>query len=103
MKPIEFIQIINTEVVDVEIYKNLFNETAVESATDEYWIKALTFFKNLKNEDKEVFFSIIRQIEVDTVSCLLNLIDDEDFKLTHNKTKINGELNDIFLELEEEK
>lgn len=112
MKPKEFVEGIRESVIDsnLQIYKNLFQNTELGQAKDPYWIKALSFFKTLNNEQREIFFSILRQLEVDTVSNILGILDGtsffnkqiEDFELTTsaNIEKINGELQDIFLELE---
>lgn len=113
MKPIEFVNQIKKTVIDENsvIYKDLFINTDPNSSTDKYWVNALNFFNKLDPSDKEIFFKIIRQIEVDTTSNILGILDgtswlenqEEEFKLTtkNSKEPINGELQDIFLEQEE--
>ena len=113
MKPLEFVNQLRKLVVDenTAIYKDLFNNTDPNTATDDYWVKALLFFNKLDTNDKEVFFKILRQIEVDTTSNILAVLDgvtwlenqDEEFVLTmeNSKEPINGELQDLFLEQEE--
>ena len=114
MKPLEFVNQIKKLVVDenIAIYKDLFSNTDPKTATDDYWVKALIFFNKLHQDDKEVFFNILRQIEVDTTSNILGVLDgvtwlenqEKEFVLTSKNSKelINGELQDVFLELEED-
>lgn len=113
MKSIDFINGIREAVVEenLEIYKDLFENTNIESATDRYWKEALLFFSKLDSTDKNIFFRILRQIEVDTTSNILSILDgvswlegqEDEFKLTTKNSNdiINGELQDKFLELEE--
>ena len=68
-------------------------------------------YKGLTDADKLVFFKVIKQIEIDTVSNILALLDgvtslegqDDEFNLSFKKTneKINGDLQDLFLEFDE--
>lgn len=113
MKPIEFVKGLRNAVVEdnLSIYKNLFENTELNSVTDSYWKDALAFFNKLDFKDKEVFFKVIRQIEVDTISNILGVLDGVswiegqkgNFKLVVDNSNdvINGELQDKFLELEE--
>ncbi len=113
MKPLDFVNQIKKSVIDENIatYKNLFNNTNPNTVTDEYWVKALTFYNKLDENDREFFLKILRQIEVDTTSNILAVLDgvtwlenqEEEFVLTteNSKEHINGDLQDIFLEHEE--
>ncbi len=113
MKPEEFVQKIRQSVLDenVVIYKDLFETTEVEQASDPYWKEALCLFKKLSNEDREILFKIIRQVSIDTISNLFAILDgvscledqEGDFSLTldDKPEKLNGDLQDIFLEIEE--
>jgi len=115
MKPLEFINQIKKIVIEenITIYKDLFTNTKPNTVTDEYWTEALSFFNKLDENDKRVFFKILRQIQVDTTSNILGVLDgvmwlenqEEEFVLTTKSLKepINGELQDVFLEEEEEK
>lgn len=96
---------------NVEIYKELFSNTDISKATDPYWKESLQLYKNLMDEDKLVFFKVIKQIGIDTVSNILALLDgvaslegqDDEFNLTFQKAneKLNGDLQDLFLEYDE--
>jgi hypothetical protein len=106
----EFVINVRKTIIEenLNIYKNLFNNT--KKPLEPYWVDALQLFNKLSIKDKDIFFKIIRQIEVDTVSNIFGILDgsssldnqNEDLKLTGvNSTKlINGDLQDLFLELE---
>lgn len=93
-------------------YRKLFLNTNINEVTDPNWKEALKFFTELSNENKDVLFKIIEQIEVDTLSTVLGVIDEgvmiEDkeveFELTinDNSEPVNGDLQDLFLEYDEE-
>lgn len=96
---------------NVEIYKDLFDNTDVGDATDSYWKESLEMYKHLSGKEKRVFLNVIRQIGIDTVSTILALLDgvtlldgqEDDFILKFEKTneKLNGDLQDLFLEYDE--
>lgn len=97
---------------NLNVYQDLFNNTKVEQATDFYWKKALKLYLNLSPEDKTVFFKILKQVEIDTVSNVLGVLDgstslegiDGELVLMSEdgNKKINGELQDLFLEIAED-
>ena len=108
MKPGNFTSKIRDVVVqqNAAIYKDLFVSTPISSASDPYWKRALALYNSLTLGQREVFFEIIRQTMVDTTSNIFAILDSEteDFALV-SKTdlrKINGNLQDIFLEKEEQ-
>lgn len=97
---------------NLDTYRELFMNTNINEAADSYWKKSLRFYTELSNETKEILFKIIEQIEVDTLSTILGVIDEGmivgekvevEFKLTVNNTTepINGDLQDLFLEYDE--
>lgn len=113
MKPEEFVKKIRQSVLDenIAIYKDLFEGTSIDQATDLYWIEALGLFNKLSDDDKKILFKIMRQVSVDTISNIfalfdgINFLEDqtENFSLTLNdkQERLNGDLQDIFLEIEE--
>lgn len=112
MKPVEFIEGLRRTVIDanLEAYQQLFATIKPTKNTIPYWINALKLFNALSDEQKKTLFSIIRQVEVDTVSNILAILDGStsleddqpgNFKLTFNDgNMLNGGLQDIFFELE---
>jgi putative transposase len=110
----DFIKRIYQSIIkeNLAAYRDLFTNTDINEVTDPYWKEALKFYTELSNENKEVFFKIIEQIEVDAVSNILGVLDgvvsisDEDieFKVTinDNNEPVNGDLQDLFLEYDEE-
>ncbi len=114
MKPENFVKEVKKSIVEENesLYRDLFENTNASEATDEYWKEALKLFSGLDDNGKEALFKIMRQVSVDTVSNLFGVLDgvssldgvDEEFKLSASDNEneiINGDLQDIFLELEE--
>lgn len=111
--PENFVTQVRSAIIadNMAIYKSLFTSTAVSEATDPYWKRALTLFGTLNEADRAVLFEVIRQTMVDTVSNVLGVLDGsstlgtsrENFVLTTKTdvTKLNGDLQDLFLAEEE--
>ena len=92
------------------IYRDLFNNTKITNVSDVYWQNAISLYESLDNNQKEVFFSIIRQTAIDTVSNVLGVIDGSTYLeemdgelnlLSGTGVKLNGDLQGFFLEQEE--
>jgi len=93
-------------------YRKLFFNTPITEATDEYFRQALVFFGDLNETQREVLFRILRQVEIDTTSSLLSVLDGtSDLKDNRMSLKlfageesqpINGVLQDCFLALFED-
>lgn len=113
MSPIQFIEGIRESVIEsnLESYRAILSELKPGQIKDPYWIKLYNLYISLNEEHKQTLFQIIRQVEVDTVSKFLSILDgvsvleigSDEFKLTtvKNDSLINGDLQDIFLEYEE--
>jgi hypothetical protein len=88
-----------------ELYKNLFNNTKIDKATDDYWKQSLSLYSNLSKENKDILINIIEQTMIDTISNVLGIIDgtstlngcDIEPKLLLNNNDTDGELQDLFL------
>ena len=111
--PTDFVASLGKAVIEenASIYRQLFTETSLTKVSDPYWKRALTLFNSLSLEQREVFFEVIRQVTVDTAANVLGVIDgvntldgiEEEFLLTDGgNTKLNGDLQSLFL-LSEEK
>lgn len=112
MEATDFVNGIRRSVIDDNLtaYKDLFENS--NQASDPYWKEALAFFSSLNVDQRNTLYKIIRQVEVDTVSSVLGIldgttyVDDEasNFKLLTDEGEqpLNGELQDIFLEMEED-
>jgi len=108
----EFVSAIREEIVDSNLssYRQLFIENRPESATDPYWQEALRFFGSLPTSERTVFFRILRQVTVDTISSILGMLDgvwelkdqEGDFDLLLAGERLNGDLQDEFLAAEED-
>lgn len=111
MSPKEFAGGLYSAIVDenIVIYRDLFINTEISEVTDPYWTNALSLFKSLSVEQQKVFFSIIKQIIVDTTSNVLGVIDgvnafnDENFLIYRSGSSkpLSGDLQGLFL-LEED-
>jgi hypothetical protein len=112
MTPTQFVFGIRETVVRAnnEIYGELFANTSPIQASDEHWQRALTLFNKLSNDEKETFLKTLKQVSVDTVSNVFGVLDGlndvdgsiEPFTLLDGAgTKLNGDLQALFLESEE--
>jgi putative transposase len=112
MNPETFVARVRSTIVDqnVAAYKELFQSTAPETAKDSHWRRALTLYTALSEPERAVLFEIMRQTTIDSVSNVLGILDgtsmigesQEAFVLTtSDNQKINGNLQDLFLEAEE--
>ncbi len=91
--------------------KELFESTSIESATDPYWRRVLGLYRSMNAEQQTILLEAMRQVRVDTVSEIFGILDGssalegprEDFSLTttSDRQKINGSLQDLFLEADE--
>lgn len=110
----KFIEGIRTQVIEANLnaYRDLFDAAQGEHVTDPYWQRVGPFYASLDANQRDTLFTILRQVEVDTVSGFLAILDgvkvidpkEGDFVLTTeaDQAKINGDLQAIFLEPEYE-
>lgn len=106
MKAGEFTAQVKRSIVEenVGIYRDLFENT--ENASDPYWQRALALYKSLDAEQREVFFEVVRQTTIDSVSNVFAVVDgvtqlegqDGECEMSCGGDKLNGELQDHFLE-----
>ena len=105
----EMVNGLKKRIVDLslESYIEMFNKAEIKSKSDKYWIDAVSFFKGLNEEEKRIFFNIVRQIQIDTLSEVLAFLDgvywvegqEEDLKLVslnNSEEKLNQDLLDTF-------
>lgn len=96
---------------NLELYRNLYETTNIETGINEHWKKTLNFYKNLTEGDRETLMKLIEQIMIDTISNLLGVVDGSSTlkdcsvepKLLLDGNDTDGELQDKFLELIEGK
>lgn len=107
MTPEQLVSELRSSVVDenVALYRGLFAGTEPRKARDPYWRRALALFGGLSDEQREVFFEVVRQVAVDTTSNVLGVLDgvsylegaEGGFELTCGAQKLNGDLQSLFL------
>lgn len=90
------------------IYKDLFMNTDIADVSDEYWKGSLNLFKKLSDNDKDIFFKILKQVSIDTISNMLAFVDGtmdmeniDNVSLMISSKKIE-DMQDSFLEYVEE-
>jgi putative transposase len=110
----EFIKRLYQSIIkeNCAFYRDLFTNTDISDVSDPYWKEALKLYAELSDENKKVLFKIIEQVEVDSVSNILGVLDgvvsiseeDIEIKMTINGSNemINGDLQDLFLKYVEE-
>lgn len=93
---------------NIEDYKERF--TRVDIKSDAVGVEMKEFHDKLSAKDREIFFKIIRQIEIDTIADFLAFLDGiywiegqtEDMLLVNLRNperKLNEDLTDTFLSL----
>lgn len=112
MKAIDFINRLREQVIeeDNKAYQNLF-DVAID-AKDPIWKDILSIYKDMPKEQQLAFLHFIRMIQANTLSHILGVLDGttpltkthESFilKTKGNEASINGNLQDLFLVMEEE-
>jgi len=107
MKPEEFTADLHKEIEwNLAAYKEIFYQTKLEDVTDDYWYKAIVFFRSLNPEQQEILWEIIKQVQIGTVATMLGILDGtvglnkvfRDVSLIVGREKINGDLLEYFLE-----
>lgn len=110
MEPVEFINALR-QVVIAETgvhYETSLNDT--RAATDPTWKNFKSIYASLNAAQQKAVLAFIRLVQVDTVSSMLGVLDgssylsdhDEQFTLTTSQgEELNGDLQEIFLEIEE--
>tara|TARA_B100001094_G_scaffold117190_1_gene113036 strand:- start:4821 stop:5177 length:357 start_codon:yes stop_codon:yes gene_type:complete len=114
MTPEEFVKKVRKYILEDHLidYKTKFENTVITKEPNNYWSHAIYIFHKLDDKEKETWFKIMRLVSVEAIAVLLATIDgiacleagDPDLCLSvKNEEKLlNGELSNIFLEIEEE-
>lgn len=108
----EFVKSIYETVVEEgkNIYKNLYENTEVTERTVDYWKNALELYRSFDDRQKKVFWDIVKQTMIDTISSVFGVLDgsstlsggDFEFEVKINGIGTEDELQDIFLGFVEE-
>jgi hemerythrin superfamily protein len=110
----ELVELFYKHLIDESLndYKEIYLKTETAKVKDPYYKEAIPFFQGLSNDHQQLLLKIIKQTQIDTVSYFLGILDgtstldsniEFDFTLKNQTTKLNGDLQDYFLELVEEK
>lgn len=104
-----------TQVRQVAVEDNLRTHKQIlettKEAKDPTWKDVLPIYSKLSDPERKAFLRFLRLVEVNTVSIIFGILDGStylseeniDFKLITNDNgeQINGDLQDMFLEMEE--
>ena len=103
----EFIKKLNQFVIkeNLSLYNSILTETSRETVSDDYWKNTLNLYDSLGTENRQGLLTIMHQVQIDTLSNLLGIIDgttfltDEegDFQLKFGDNELSGLLQDLFL------
>ena len=110
----EFVEKLYQSIIKENLasYQDLFHNTDLKDVTDSYWKESLNFFGELTDDNKKILFKIVEQVQVDTISTILGIIDgvvtlpgkQEEIEMMFigAKEPLNGDLQDLFLAYDEE-
>lgn len=111
MSPECFVSALQNNVVrdNLAVYTELFRTTPPDKAVDPHWVRALELFNELDDAKKDTFLEVICHTMIDTTANLLGIVDgccpvsgvDGDVTLCIDGHPIGGELQELFLELNE--
>ncbi|MBB4807440.1 hypothetical protein HNP38_002746 [Chryseobacterium defluvii] len=111
MNSVELVKIFNRDVIEenLGLYKNLLETTT--QAIDPVWKAIISMYIDFSREEKDAFLKFLRIVEINTLSHALGILDgstyadgiDDEFLLTteNSNTKLNEDLQSLFLELVE--
>lgn len=96
----------------LEDCRGMYQEAAAAASQDldPSWQAPAQLFNKLSEEDRDALFQAVRLAVVDTVSHVLGVLDgscvlesfEEDFTLSYDGENLERELQDLFLEMEED-
>ncbi|CVI70421.1 hypothetical protein NDGK_01864 [Clostridiales bacterium CHKCI001] len=93
----EFVQRVYESVVNenLDSYKDLFQNTEITNTTMNYWKKAIAFYSSFEDGEKSIFFDIIRQIIIDTISSIFGIMDGSSTLSGGDEIDVSVEINGI--------
>ena len=108
----EFVKAIRSRVIedDNKAYRDLLNNT--NDTKDIIWAGMLPIYKSMTKQEQDTFLDFLKLIQVNTVSHVFGILDGSSYlsengpdfflRTEPNGDLINGDLQDIFWETEEE-
>lgn len=108
----EFVKEIRERIIqnDNNIYEEILNTKG--DVKDLIWKESISIYQSLSIDQKKYFLQLLRLIQVNTLSHIFGILDgstyltedNDGFILVEKSTNniINGDLQDVFLEMEEE-
>ncbi|HET6433797.1 hypothetical protein [Dyella sp.] len=112
MTPRDFVAQLNAAVVEENhaIYRDLLLNTDIDRASDPYWRRVLSVFRDLSADQREVLLELTRQVTIDATANVLGVIDGScplggeecQFRLISDGRDLAGDLQSLFLEQAEQ-
>jgi hypothetical protein len=114
MKPDDFVAAIRQAMISEALgsYRELFQNTPREQITDGVWKAVFSGWDSLNDQQRDSVLRFVRLAIVDTISHVLGVLDNtsplgryrDGFVLRYGseEKKISGDLQDVFLALEED-
>lgn len=108
----EFVKAIRSRVIedDNKAYRDLLNNT--NDTKDIIWAGMLPIYKSMTKQEQDTFLDFLKLIQVNTVSHVFGILDGSSYlskngpdfflRTEQNGDLINGDLQDIFWETDEE-
>lgn len=108
----QFVKNVFESIVEenIKIYKDLYDSYEITDKTVDYWKNAIQLYQALDGNQKEIFYRILEQTMIDTISNLFGVLDgntnlsgkEYEILVEINGMDTNNELQDSFLEYIEE-
>lgn len=90
-------------------YKDTLNNSDIEKISFKPWLSAILMYRSLDDEQKKAFVDFVNLVIVDSLSCVLGMIDgtcyssvDGKITLAVGNDVVSGDLQDYFLGLVED-
>ncbi len=95
---------------NIRIYKDLYDSYEITDKTVDYWKNAIQLYQSLDGNQKKIFYRILEQNMIDTISNLFGVLDgntnlsgkEYEILVEIDGVDTNNELQDSFLEYIEE-
>jgi hypothetical protein len=77
MTPQQLVNGLHSSFIDgnLTLYRDIFLTAEVDHARDPYWKRALALFNSLTEDQRTVFFEVMRQTAMDTTASVLGVLD----------------------------
>lgn len=106
-----FIELVYKSIVqeNCKVYEDILNIDKISEKTIPFWRDAISLYKDLDDNQRNIFMSVIQSVIIDTISNVFGVIDgstnleghDFDISLCFSGISSEKELQDNFIEFAE--